>query len=66
MNLVRYALNFAIFVTFTDAEEQMKVFSNLAKEGTITMPLPDSSSDTKFGMLIDKFGIQWMLVWNEK
>ena len=49
--------NFALFVTFSDRAEQKQVFDNLAKGGHVQFPL-----DNNFGMLVDKFRIQWMLV----
>ena len=48
--------NFALFIAFSDGEEMKTVFGKLADGGNITFPL-----DENFGMLTDKFGIQWML-----
>ena len=48
--------NFALFVTFSEKEEQEKVFSGLSQGGKVLFPLENG-----FGMLADKFGIQWML-----
>jgi len=48
--------NFAIFVTFSDHNEQKQVFDKLAKDGQIQFPL-----ENNFGMLVDKYNIQWML-----
>lgn len=48
--------NFAIFVTFTDHDEQKAVFEKLAQGGQVQFPL-----DNNFGMLVDKYNIQWML-----
>jgi PhnB protein len=42
-------------------EEIEKYFANLSKDGKITMPLQDTFWGARFGMLTDKFGIQWML-----
>jgi len=53
--------NFALFINFSEDEEIEKVFAKLSEGGTIIMPLEVSSSGTRFGMLADKYGIQWML-----
>lgn len=45
---------------FTDAEKQEKVFNALAEGGTVTMPLQDTFWGAKFGMLTDKYGVNWM------
>ena len=48
--------NFAMFVTFSDHAEQKRVFDKLAEGGQIQFPL-----ENNFGMLVDKFQIQWMV-----
>lgn len=55
-NEVDQGSNFALFVVFSESEEQDQVFSKLSKGGKIQFPLENG-----FGMLVDKFGIQWML-----
>jgi len=47
---------FSLFLTLTDAEEQKRLFESLSNGGNVTMPLNNG-----FGMLTDRFGIQWML-----
>jgi PhnB protein len=42
------------------AEELDKVFNALSEGGNITMPLQDAFWGARFGMLTDKFGINWM------
>ena len=56
--------NFSLFVTFSDNEELENVFSKLSAGGSVWMPL-SNSPEGKFGMLVDKFGIQWMLNWHQ-
>ena len=41
--------------------EQSVLFGKLSVNGSITMPLQQTFWDARFGMLTDKFGIQWML-----
>lgn len=47
---------FSMFLTVTDAGELKRLSERLSEDGKITMAL-----DSGFCMLIDKFGIQWML-----
>ena len=45
---------------FKDVTHQKKVFENLSKGGTVTMPLQAQFWGDQFGMLTDRFGIKWM------
>ena len=45
---------------FKDADVEEKVFNALSAGAKITMPLQDTFWGAKFGMLTDKFGINWM------
>lgn len=49
--------NISLFVSFADTSFRKQVFDKLAEGGKVMFPL-----DENFGMLRDKFGIQWMLV----
>lgn len=53
---VKAGTNFSLFVSFTDKSERAEVFNKLSLHGHILFPLDDH-----FGMVKDKFGIQWML-----
>lgn len=53
--------NFSIALTCESAEEQDRLFSELGQGGAATMPLQDTFWGARFGMLKDRFGIQWML-----
>ena len=53
--------NVQINLGFDDETELENAFYNLAEKGKITMPLEITFWQAKFGMLIDKFGIHWML-----
>jgi PhnB protein len=44
----------------TGAEAE-RVFSALAEGGTVTMPIAQTFWAERFGMLIDRFGIPWMV-----
>jgi PhnB protein len=41
-------------------DELNKAFNGLAEGGNVTMPLNDTFWGAKFGMLTDKYGINWM------
>jgi PhnB protein len=56
--------NFSLFVIFSDRKEIENVYNKLLEGGKINMLLEDTPSGGKFGMVADKFGIQWMLVLN--
>jgi len=44
-----------------EVSEAERIFTALAKQGTIIMPLAETFWAKRFGMLIDQFGIQWMV-----
>ena len=46
----------SLFVTFSDSADRARVFSELAEGGEVLFAL-----DGPFGMLRDRFGVQWML-----
>jgi PhnB protein len=44
----------------TEAQAE-SVFSKLSAGGTVTMPLGKTFWAERFGMCVDKFGVQWMI-----
>ena len=44
-----------------DEAEGSRVFSGLTAGGTVTMPFESVFWGGKFGMLIDRFGVMWMV-----
>ncbi len=44
-----------------DLAEAERVFKSLAEGGSVEMPLADMFWGAKFGMLTDKYGIDWMI-----
>jgi PhnB protein len=50
-----------ISISADNKEEADKLFHGLAADGQIEMPIQDSPWGTYFGMLRDKFGIEWMI-----
>ncbi|HEX8315439.1 MAG TPA: VOC family protein, partial [Flavisolibacter sp.] len=47
-------------------EEANTLFSRLSDGGRVTVPLSKMFWGAYFGMLTDKFGIQWMVSFDEK
>jgi PhnB protein len=45
----------------SDVAETERVFGRLAEGGSVEMPLADMFWGAKFGMLTDKYGIDWMV-----
>jgi len=50
---------FALQFDLRDPEEAERVFSALAKNGMVRMPLQETFWALRFGVLVDQFGIQW-------
>ena len=42
-------------------QETTQIFNGLAEGGQVVMPLDDMFWGAKYGMLVDKFGVQWMV-----
>lgn len=53
--------NFHLSIEADSKEEAAKYFNSLSAGGKVTMPLADTFWGAYFGMLNDKFGIQWMV-----
>lgn len=51
----------SLAVGIDDANRARTVFVALAEDGTITMPIEKTFWAEAFGMLTDKFGINWMV-----
>lgn len=47
-------------------EEAEKVFNALVEKGSVTMPLAETFWAQKFGMLVDQFGVPWMINCEQK
>jgi PhnB protein len=52
--------NVHLCLDFNDPNAMANVFNALGEGGKITMPLQDTFWGARFGMLTDKFGINWM------
>lgn len=52
---------FSVLIYVEDAAKAEQVFQALAENGTVKMPLQETFWATRFGMLVDQFGIPWMI-----
>jgi PhnB protein len=53
---------FGLAVTTKTEAEADKVFNALANGGKVTMPQSKTFFSPRFGMLVDKFGVHWMIL----
>lgn len=53
--------NISMSVNTKDKAEAERIFNALADGGNITMPIADTFWEAYFGMLTDKFGINWQV-----
>jgi PhnB protein len=57
--------NFSISINPESKEEADRIFGKLSEGGKVTMPLNNTFWGDYFGMFTDKFGINWMISYNE-
>jgi PhnB protein len=55
-----------ISVSAESREEAGKIFSGLSAGGTVEVPIDDSPWGSYFGMLRDKYGIEWIVDFDPK
>jgi PhnB protein len=58
--------NFAISINASSKDEADRLFNGLSEGGQVTMPLNNTFWGDYFGMFTDKFGINWMMSYNEQ
>lgn len=58
--------NVSLSITALTKEEADRLFEGLAAGGNITMPIGDVFWGDYFGMLTDKYGVNWMVGFNEE
>lgn len=58
--------NFSISINTDQIKEADRLFTALSEEGKVTMPMNKTFWGSYFGMLTDKFGINWMISGDEK
>ena len=61
MEQVKFGTNSSITIDAESREEAKRLFDGLAAGGKIGMPMDDMFWGAYYGMLTDKFGVQWMI-----
>lgn len=62
---VTFGDNISISINANSRVEAENIFEGLSKDGKIKMPLQDTFWGAYFGMLEDKFGVNWMVNFDE-
>jgi len=52
---------FSIAIALNDATEAERIFKALSEDGKVQMPLEETFWALRFGYLIDRFGVPWMI-----
>jgi PhnB protein len=52
---------FSVSLVVHDPEEADRLFHALAENGQVRMPIQQTFWAVRFGMLVDQFGIPWMV-----
>lgn len=52
---------FSVSLNISTSEEAEQVFSALSVNGIVKMPITETFWATRFGMLVDQYGIPWMI-----
>ena len=58
--------NFSVSITTDSREKADKFFNGLSEDGKVIMPMQKTFWGEYFGMLTDKFGINWMVSLREE
>ena len=53
--------NISLAIGLNDPERAKKIFTNLAEDGSVIMPLEKTYWAEAFGVLTDKFGVRWIV-----
>jgi PhnB protein len=52
---------FSLNIGTKDSAEAERIFETLSEGGAVTMPIAETFWAHRFGMLVDRFGIAWMV-----
>jgi PhnB protein len=55
------AKRFSMSIGLSDPQEAERIFHGLAEGGAVQVPLQTTFWAARFGMLVDRFGIPWMI-----
>jgi PhnB protein len=58
--------NISLSISTGSREEADHIFSKLSQNGKVNMPMGDTFWGSYFGMLTDKYGIDWMVGYDER
>jgi PhnB protein len=64
MGKVNFGSNFSLTISADSEAHADQVFARLSEGGQVTMPLDKAFWGDYFGMLTDRFGIQWMVTYD--
>ena len=53
--------NISLSLGTSNAAEGERIFAALSEGGTVSMPLAEAFWGGRFGIVVDRFGIEWML-----
>ncbi|MGZ5866271.1 MAG: VOC family protein [Xanthobacteraceae bacterium] len=53
---------FALSVNAKDEADANRLFNSLSNDGKVMMPLGKTFFSPRFGMMTDKFGVNWMVI----
>jgi PhnB protein len=62
---VTFGNNFSVSINAENKEEADKLFAGLSAGGKVIMPMDNTFWGAYFGMFTDKFGINWMINFDE-
>ena len=52
---------FSLSIQIKNTADAERIFQDLSKEGSIVMPLEKTFWAERFGMVVDRFGIPWLI-----
>ena len=56
---------FFVSLEVSDPDEAERLFAALSENASVTMPMQQTFWSVRFGMLVDQFGIPWMVNCNQ-
>ncbi len=52
---------FSLSIAIKNTSDAERIFHELAQDGTVVLPLAKTFWAARFGMLVDRFGIPWLI-----
>lgn len=62
---VHFGNNFSVSMNVDSREEADRIFNGLSENGTVYMQMNKTFWGAYFGMFVDKFGVNWMINFDE-